>query len=84
MLTTLKQQQKLYQEKLIRTHPVIVALFSPTGGEFILYRPGEKPIVAPAIPHVQTYVLASVIQHTAMQAYELSVQSMQSSQKDMQ
>lgn len=73
MFTTLALQQKVYQEKMLATHPVIVALFSPSGGQFVLYRPGQSPLTAPALPQAADYELATMIEHTAMAIYALAI-----------
>lgn len=74
MIATLSEQQRLYQQKLLQNHPVIVALFSSTGGQFILYRPNHAPLVAPSLPNAQDYQLAAIVEHTAMSAYLLAIQ----------
>jgi hypothetical protein len=55
---------------------VIVALFSPSGGQFVLYRPGQSPLVAPALPQAADYELATMIEHTAMATYALAIDGM--------
>lgn len=74
MFTILEQQQNLYQQKLLATHPIIVALFNQTGGQFILYRPHQVPLQAPPLPEALDYKLAAAVQHSAMAAYELGMQ----------
>lgn len=76
MFITLSMQTKTYQEKLLAKHPVIVALFSPSGGQFVLYRPNHPPIIAPALPQAQDYELASIIEHTAMATYAMAIYGM--------
>ncbi len=76
MFTTQGMQTKTYQEKLLAKHPVIVALFSPSGGQLILYRPNHKPLIAPALPQAQDYELASIIEHTAMATYAMAIYGM--------
>ena len=39
---------KLYQQRLLAQHPVILALFSGAGGNLTLYRPGMAPLRAPS------------------------------------
>jgi hypothetical protein len=50
-------------------HPLIMALFSGTGGRFILYRPGQPPLEAPPVPPV--YEIMKSTGHTAMGTYAL-------------
>lgn len=50
-------------------HPLIMALFSGTGGRFILYRPGQPPLEAPPVPPV--YEIMKSVGHTAMGTYAL-------------
>ncbi|MEA2731777.1 MAG: hypothetical protein QOF70_6252 [Acetobacteraceae bacterium] len=41
---------KIFQQNILAQHPVILGLFSGAGGRFILYRPGQPPLEAPAVP----------------------------------
>ncbi len=66
----------LYDEALVkykdnlRAHaPIILALFSGAGGQFILYRPGHEPIVADPAP--MAYQLAKSIGHSSMAIYQI-------------
>lgn len=79
MFTIYREQEALYQQKLLQRHPIIVALINPTGGSLILYRPNQTPIIAPSLPQAQEYEVATVIEHTAMGLYALAMQSMSSS-----
>src|SRR3970040_2238746 len=74
MLSTLAEQQHTYQQALLQKHPIIVALFSPQGGKFILYRPKHAPLIAPSLEEAQNYKLATQVEHAAMEAYELAIQ----------
>src|SRR5438093_8548465 len=47
--------------------PIILALFSGTGGQMILYRPGHPPEVAPSVPLI--YQLAKAVGHSSMAIY---------------
>ena len=49
--------------------PIILALFSGTGGQMILYRPGHPPEVAPLVPII--YQLAKSVGHSSMAIYEI-------------
>ncbi len=80
MFSTLSEQEQLYQQKLLQHHPIIVALFSPTGGQFVLYRPGQKPLVASPLPDAQDYQLATVVEHAAMETYALAIQGLNNPQ----
>ena len=57
-----------------------MALFSPTGGQFVLYRPGQKPLVASPLPDAQDYQLATVVEHAAMETYALAIQGLNNPQ----
>ena len=37
----------IFQHNLLAKHPVILALFSGSGGRFMLYRPNQPPLDAP-------------------------------------
>jgi hypothetical protein len=50
---------RLYRQRLLEQHPVILGLFSSAGGDFTLYRPGMAPLRAPTVP-VAYQVLKSV------------------------
>jgi len=73
MISTLQEQQVLYKNAFMKRHNIIVALFSPAGGKFILYRKGKLPLEAPLVPQHQNYELATIIEHAAMEPYLLSV-----------
>jgi hypothetical protein len=51
--------------------PIILALFSGTGGQMILYRPGHPPEVAPSVPLI--YQLAKAVGHSSMAIYEIVI-----------
>ena len=55
---------KLYQERLLAQHPVILGLFSGSGGSFTLYRPGMPPLRAPSVPVV--YQQLKSVGHSSM------------------
>lgn len=79
MLNTLAEQQHVYQKTLLQKHPIIVALFSPQGGKFILYRPKHAPLIAPSLEQAQNYEMATQVEHAAMEAYELAIQGLNDS-----
>ena len=57
-------------EKSLRGQfPLIMALFSASGGKFILYRPGQPPLEAPPVPPI--YQIAKAAAHSALAAYGL-------------
>jgi hypothetical protein len=35
----------IFQKNILAEHPVILGLFTGAGGRFILYRPGQEPII---------------------------------------
>lgn len=43
---------RIFQRNIMARHPIILALFSGAGGRMILYRPGQPPMDAPAVPIV--------------------------------
>lgn len=55
---------KLVQASILSQHPVILGLFSGTGGRFILYRPGQAPLEAPQVP--EAYQLLKSVGHSVM------------------
>lgn len=61
-------------------HPLIMGLFSGTGGRFILYRPGQPPLEAPPVPPV--YEIMKSTGHTAMGTYALVAPYIRDASKD--
>ncbi|HUZ48435.1 MAG TPA: hypothetical protein VMW12_01700 [Candidatus Dormibacteraeota bacterium] len=59
-----------FQQNLLAQHPVLMALFSGSGGKMILYRPGKAPLDAPSVPIV--YQLLKSVGHSTMALFELS------------
>jgi hypothetical protein len=59
-----------YKQNMRDRVPIILALFSGAGGEFILYRPGQEPLVAPPVPIV--YQLAKSVGHSSMAIYQIA------------
>lgn len=59
-----EQSGALTQQSILARHPVILAMFSGSGGRFILYRPGQPPIDAPPVP--PAYQLLKSIAHSTM------------------
>jgi hypothetical protein len=60
---------RIFQKNFLAQHPLILGLFSGTGGRFILYRPGMAPIDAPAVPI--TYQLLKSVGHSTMALAEV-------------
>lgn len=58
-----------YKRHIRERVPLIMGLFSGTGGQFILYRPGHEPIEASPPPAI--YQLAKSVGHGAMATYQL-------------
>jgi hypothetical protein len=58
-----------YQSHMRERVPVIVALFSESGGSMILYPPGRAPITADPVPPVYAWVKS--VSHTSMAVYQL-------------
>jgi len=55
---------KIFRANILANHPVILGLFSGSGGRLILYRPGMATIDAPPVPVV--YQLLKSISHSTM------------------
>ncbi|SHG51628.1 hypothetical protein SAMN02745157_4380 [Kaistia soli DSM 19436] len=64
MFTLYESAGRLVQASILAQHPVILGLFSGTGGRFTLYRPGQPPLDAPPVPEV--YQLLKSIGHSVM------------------
>lgn len=54
--------------------PLIMGLFSASGGRFILYRPGRPPLEAPPVPPI--YQITKAAAHSPMAAYGLVVSAL--------
>ena len=59
-----------FKANLLSERPILLARFTGTGGQMILYRPGQEPITAPPPPI--EYQLAKSCGHSAMAMYELT------------
>jgi len=59
----------VYQQNFLNTSPIILALFTNTGGNFILYRPGKDPLTAPQVPIA--YQVVKGVSHSAMAVYQI-------------
>lgn len=55
---------RVFQQNILSKHPVILGLFSGSGGRLILYRPGRPPLDAPQVPIV--YQLLKSVGHSTM------------------
>jgi len=55
---------RVFQRNILSKHPVILGLFSGSGGRLILYRPGQPPLDAPQVPIV--YQLLKSVGHSTM------------------
>lgn len=71
MMSIYEVNLKMFQANLLRTHPVILALFSSEGGSLTLYRPGQEPLNAPPVPSAYTQVKA--VAHSPMAIYQYMV-----------
>ena len=60
---------RVFQKNILAQHPVILGLFSGTGGRFILYGPGMAPLEAPSVPIV--YQLMKSVGHSVMALSEV-------------
>jgi hypothetical protein len=59
----------IFKTNILANHPVILALFSGSGGRFILYRPGMAPIEAPPVPIA--YQILKSVAHSTMALAEV-------------
>lgn len=55
---------KIFTKNILGNHPVILALFSGSGGNFTLYRPGQPPLEAASVP--VAYQLLKSVSHSTM------------------
>lgn len=58
------ESAKIISANILAQHPVILALFSGSGGRLMLYRPGMPRLEAPPVPEV--YQLLKSIGHSTM------------------
>jgi hypothetical protein len=58
-----------YKRNMRDRVPIILALFSESGGKMILYRPGHEPLLAEPVPIV--YQLAKSVSHSSMVVYQI-------------
>jgi hypothetical protein len=59
----------IFKKNILASHPVILALFSGSGGRFILYRPGMAPAEAPPVPIA--YQILKSVGHSTMALAEV-------------
>jgi hypothetical protein len=55
---------RVFRANILAKHPVILGLFSGSGGRFILYRPGKPALEAPDVPIA--YQLLKSVGHSTM------------------
>jgi hypothetical protein len=60
---------RTFQHNILSNHPIVLGLFSGSGGRFILYRPGQPPLEAPPVP--VTYQLMKSVGHSTMALAEV-------------
>jgi hypothetical protein len=60
---------QVFRKNILAKHPVILGLFSGSGGRFTLYRPGMAPLDAPSVPMV--YQLLKSVGHSTMALAEV-------------
>lgn len=53
-----------FSRNIQASHPIVMALFSGSGGNFTLFRPGQPPLEAPPVPVV--YQLLKSVGHSTM------------------
>jgi hypothetical protein len=60
---------KAFTKNIRANHPIILGLFSGTGGRFTLYRPGMPPLEAPSVP--LAYQLLKSVGHSTLAVSEV-------------
>jgi hypothetical protein len=60
---------QIFTKNILASQPVILALFSGSGGTFTLYRPGQSPVQAPSVPMV--YQILKSVGHSTMALAEV-------------
>jgi len=60
---------QIFTKNILASHPVILALFSGSGGNFTLYRPGQPPLAATSVPMV--YQILKSVAHSTMALAEV-------------
>jgi len=80
MQTIFSKDLEVTQKNIRDRVPLIMGLFSGAGGQFILYRPGELPLVAPPMPPI--YQIAKATAHSALATYGLVVPALKDSRSD--
>ena len=60
---------EVFRKNILAQHPVILALFSGSGGRMVLYRPGKPPEAAPSVPKV--YQIMKSLGHSTMAISEV-------------
>jgi hypothetical protein len=71
MLDLYANAAQTFKKNILAQHPVILGLFSGSGGRFILYRPGMPPLEAPSVPIA--YQLLKSVGHSALALSEVVV-----------
>jgi hypothetical protein len=69
MLSSFDAALGVTQQNLRDRVPLVMALFSGQGGQFILYRPGQPPLEAPPVPRI--YQIAKSTAHSALATYSI-------------
>jgi hypothetical protein len=69
MLRLYDESLEKFKQNMRDRVPIILALFTGAGGQFILYRPGRDPEIAPSVPLV--YQLAKGVGHSSMAIYQV-------------
>jgi hypothetical protein len=60
---------QIFTKNILAKQTVILALFSGSGGNFTLYRPGQPPLQAPSVPMV--YQILKSVGHSTMALAEV-------------
>lgn len=69
MFSLYEDAGKVFRRNILAKHPIILGLFSGSGGRMILYRPGLPPLEAPSVPKV--YQVMKSLGHSTMAISEV-------------
>ena len=63
----------IYRRNILAKHPIILAMFTNQGGQFMLFRPDRPAITAPPVPKV--YQILKSIGHSTMALSQVAIPS---------
>ncbi|MFD9977681.1 hypothetical protein ACFWZR_25855 [Streptomyces sp. NPDC059017] len=80
MMDAYEHANARFQENLLAQTPVILALFSSSGGRMLLYTPGAEPLEAACVPAVYEHFKA--VGHSPVGVYEIVASALASRDYD--